>query len=150
MRSCAIDSSAAKLTAASARREYARTLLRPARCLWSSIFMLSTTMLAAAPPAGSLQIVQAWSRATAPGASVGVAYFKIVNSGDEDKLIHIEAPVARQAQMHSMAIVGGIMQMRELLSVDVPAKGRVRFEPGGLHVMLVDLLRPLKKASGSR
>ena len=52
--------------------------------------------------------------------------------------------------MHSMAIVGGIMQMRELLSVDVPAKGRVRFEPGGLHVMLVDLLRPLKKASGSR
>jgi len=37
------------------------------------------------------------------------------------------------------------MQMRELLSVDVAAKGHVRFEPSGLHVMLVDLVRPLKK-----
>jgi hypothetical protein len=32
-----------------------------------------------------------------------------------------------------------------VLSVDVPAHGRVRFEPNGLHVMLIDLVRPLKK-----
>jgi hypothetical protein len=89
--------------------------------------------------------VKAWSRATAPGANVGAVYFEIVNSGDQDSLIRIESPVAGQAQMHSMAIVAGVMQMRELLSVPVPAKGRVRFQPGGLHVMLVDLVRPQKE-----
>ena len=101
--------------------------------------------LAADQRTGSLTITQPWSRATAPGAAVGVVYFEIVNSGAQDTLVHVEAPVARQLEMHSMATIGGVMQMRQVLSVDVPAQGRVRFEPGGLHVMLIDLVRPLKK-----
>ena len=63
----------------------------------------------------------------------------------QDALKHIDTPVARRVEMHSMATVGGLMQMRRVLSVDVPAQGRVRFEPSGLHAMLIDLLRPLKK-----
>jgi periplasmic copper chaperone A len=35
--------------------------------------------------------------------------------------------------------------MRRVLSVEVPAHGRVRFEPNGLHAMLIELVRPLKK-----
>jgi copper(I)-binding protein len=92
-----------------------------------------------------MMVVSAWSRATAPGTPVGVAYFEIVNLGGPDALLHIETPVAREVQMHSMATVGGLMQMRPVLSVDVPARGRVRFEPSGLHAMLIDLVRPLKK-----
>lgn len=122
---------------------------RLARLTWLSILMLSTSVMAVEPPAGSLVVVRAWSRATAPGAPVGVAYFEIVNSGGQDALIHIETPVARQVEMHSMATVGGLMQMRRVLSVDVPAHGRVRFEPNGLHAMLIDLVRPLKKATAS-
>ena len=37
------------------------------------------------------------------------------------------------------------MRMRPVTSVDVPARGRVRFEPSGMHVMLIDLVRPLRK-----
>jgi periplasmic copper chaperone A len=107
--------------------------------------MLSASAMAVEPSTGNLVVVNAWSRATAPGAPVGVAYFEIVNSGGQDALIHIETPVARQVEMHSTATVGGLMQMRRVLSVDVPAQGRVRFEPSGLHAMLIDLLRPLKK-----
>jgi copper(I)-binding protein len=112
-----------------------------------SILMLSasTSAMAVEPAAGTLVVVNAWSRATAPGAPVGVAYFEIVNSGGQDALLHIETPVAQQVEMHSTANVGGLMQMRRVLSVDVPAHGRVRFEPNGLHVMLIDLVRPLKK-----
>jgi periplasmic copper chaperone A len=101
--------------------------------------------LAADQRMGSLTITQPWSRATAPGAAVGVAYFEIVNSGGQDTLLRVEAPIAQYVEMHSMTSIGGLMQMRQVLSVDVPAKGRVRFEPGGLHVMLIDLTQPLKE-----
>lgn len=101
--------------------------------------------MAVEPAAGTLVVVNAWSRATAPGAPVGVAYFDIVNSGGQDALLHIETPVAPQVEMHSTATVGGLMQMRRVLSVEVPAHGRVRFEPNGLHAMLIELVRPLKK-----
>jgi periplasmic copper chaperone A len=118
---------------------------RIARFPWLSLLMLSTQVAIAAPPGGSLEIVKPWSRATAPGTTVGVAYLEIVNSGKQDTLVRVEATVARRVEMHSMATVGGVMQMRELLSVDVPAQGRVRFEPSGLHMMLIDLAHPLKK-----
>ncbi len=118
-----------------------------ARSAWLSLFILSSSVVIATPPAGSLEVVKAWSRATAPGAAVGVAYFEIVNSGKQDALVRVEAPVAHQAQLHSMAMIGGVMQMREIPSVEVPAHGTVRFEPGGLHVMLIDLVRPLKKGN---
>jgi copper(I)-binding protein len=107
--------------------------------------MMPASAMAAEPSAGSVVVERAWSRATAPGAAVGVAYFEIVNSGGQDALIRIETPVARQVEMHSTATVGGVMQMRRAASVDVPAHGRVRFEPNGLHAMLIDLARPLKK-----
>ncbi len=109
------------------------------------MLMFLPSVMNGAQPAGSLEVVKAWSRATAPGATVGVAYFEIINSGAQDALVRVEAPVAAHAQMHSMATIGGVMQMRELQTVEVPAHGRVRFEPGGLHVMLIDLVRPLKK-----
>jgi periplasmic copper chaperone A len=54
-------------------------------------------------------------------------------------------PIAQHVEMHSMTSIGGLMQMRQVLSVDVPAKGGVRFERGGLHVMLIDLTQPLKE-----
>jgi copper(I)-binding protein len=37
------------------------------------------------------------------------------------------------------------MRMRPVTSVDIPVGGRVRFQPGGLHVMLIDLTQPLKE-----
>jgi copper(I)-binding protein len=101
--------------------------------------------MSAETSAGSLVVVRAWSRATVPGVPVGVAYFEIVNSGGKDALLHIKTSVARDVEMHSMATVGGLMQMRRVLSVDVPARGRVRFEPNGLHAMLLDLVRPLNR-----
>jgi copper(I)-binding protein len=101
--------------------------------------------LAADQRTGSLTITQPWSRATAPGAAIGAAYFEIDNAGAVDTLLRIESPIARQVEMHTSYTEGGTMRMRPITSVDVPARGRVRFEPSGLHVMLIDLIRPLRK-----
>ncbi|MGA2565121.1 MAG: copper chaperone PCu(A)C [Steroidobacteraceae bacterium] len=104
-----------------------------------------TVLLAAAPAPESLTVLKAWSRATAPGASVGVAYFEIVNSGAADTLTAIQSPVAERVEMHSMRIDAGVMQMRPVASVQVPAGARVSFRPGGLHAMLMELKEPLKE-----
>jgi periplasmic copper chaperone A len=101
--------------------------------------------LAADQRRGSLTITQPWSRATAPGAAIGAAYFEIANAGAVDTLLRIESPIARQVEMHTSYTEAGIMRMRPVTSVDVPARGRARFEPSGLHVMLIDLVRPLRK-----
>jgi len=113
------------------------------RCLPLSVAFLATMALAAEPPSPSVAVTRAWSRATVPGASVGAAYFEVINSGPPDVLLAIESPVAKHVEMHSMTMNAGMMQMRPVPSVDIPAKGRVVFGPEGLHAMLVDLTQPL-------
>lgn len=85
--------------------------------------ILATASLVVGASPGSVTVVRAWSRATAPGASVGVVYFEIHNSGVVDQLIAIETPLAQRVEMHSTAMVRGVMQMRSTLVVDVPAGG---------------------------
>jgi protein SCO1 len=101
----------------------------------------------AADPAssGSIRVVGAWSRSTAPGASVGVVYFEVINSGPADTLLTIECPAAERAEMHATARVDGLMKMRPVASADIPAGGRLSFQPGGLHAMLIGIKQPLKE-----
>jgi protein SCO1/2 len=94
---------------------------------------------------GSIKVVRAWSRSTAPGASVGVVYFEVINAGPADTLLAIECPAAERAEMHGTARVDGIMKMRPVASVDLPAGGRLSFQPGGLHAMLIGIKQPLKE-----
>jgi protein SCO1/2 len=129
--------------------------LRSAWALAGAAWALAAALVLASPggaaagtPAAAsapLRVVNAWSRSTAPGTSVGVAYFEIVNSGAADTLQSIESPAAERVEIHSAKTVDGIMQMRELAAVDIPAAARVRFEPGGLHAMLMELRHPLKE-----
>jgi len=100
---------------------------------------------AVAQTTARLTVVQAWARATPPGITIGGAYFTINNSGDADTLLGIESPVCDHAEPHLMSMSAGMMQMRPLKSVPVPAHGQVRFEPEHMHVMLNDLHRPLRE-----
>lgn len=86
-----------------------------------------------------------WARATLPNAAVGAAYFTIENPRNSDRLIGASTPVAKRVEFHSSRVESGMMQMRELPSVDIPRGGKVTFRPGALHAMLLDLNRPLTK-----
>lgn len=93
---------------------------------------------------GELIVAQPWSRATPPVATVGAVYFSLTNSGSKaDRLTAISSPIARQVEIHESREVQGMIQMRALTFVDCPPGTTVRSEPGGLHVMLVGLTRPL-------
>jgi len=92
---------------------------------------------------GAVTITHAWAMPTAPGQNVAGAYLEI-HSAVAGKLIAASSPVAGSAEIHVMRLENNVMEMRQLKSLDLPAKQTVRLEPRGLHIMLLNLKRPLK------
>ena len=115
--------------------------------------LLLTALLIATLPAfshsfekGELQIRHPWSRATPPGAKVGVGYLEIRNNGAQpDRLLSASTSVAKRVEMHVTERAGEVAKMRQLRAFEVPGRERLTLEPGGAHLMLVDLVQPLKK-----
>ena len=93
--------------------------------------------------AQSVKAENAWARATVPGQKTGSVYVELTSSTD-GALVAAASPVAARAELHSMTMDGGVMRMRALPRVELPAGKTVKLAPGGLHVMLVDLKQPLK------
>jgi periplasmic copper chaperone A len=94
---------------------------------------------------GTLQISEVWSRPTPPVSSVGAVYFSIKNLGSKpDLLVGLSSPAAAKVEIHESRTVQGVMQMRALESLPCPAGATVKVEPGGLHVMLMGLVQPLR------
>lgn len=106
---------------------------------------LSATALAHDYSLGSLAIAHPWAKASAGMAANGAAFLKISNSGQADRLISAQTPAADRAELHTHSMEGGVMKMRQVEAIDVPASGAVALEPGGLHVMLFGLKAPLKE-----
>ncbi|MBJ3784705.1 copper chaperone PCu(A)C [Devosia sediminis] len=94
---------------------------------------------------GDLQIADAFSRATLPGASVAGAYFTILNTGTKpDRLLGATTPKAARITAHGMQVDNQIMRMRQTADgIDIPAGATTRLEPGGLHLMMEDLVEPV-------
>ena len=102
--------------------------------------------MAANYKAGSIEIVQPWSRATPKGAQTAVGYMTIKNNGTiPDRLIGGSVDVASRFQLHSMVMENGIAKMRELTAIEIKPGASIEFEPDSSHVMFVDLKRPLTK-----
>jgi copper(I)-binding protein len=76
----------------------------------------------------------------------GVVYLTLKNDGSVDeRLISASSDVAMTAELHTVNMVDGVMQMRQAVDgIELPAGETVRFEPGGLHIMLIGLTRALE------
>jgi len=96
---------------------------------------------AAPPPALSAQ--DAWVRAT-PGAEVAAAYLTLHNGGTEAVVVSgVSSPAAGAAMIHESSLVNGQSTMRAHERLRLGAGETVHFAPGGLHIMLHSLKRPL-------
>ena len=100
---------------------------------------------------GSLQIDHPWSRATPHGAAVAAGYLVIENRGaNADRLVSVSVSpdIAGRAEIHEMAVQDGVMRMRPLpRGIEIAPGLTAKLEPGGLHLMFVDLRRPLEKGN---
>lgn len=99
---------------------------------------------AGAAAAVTVSVSGAWGRATPPGIPNGVAYFTIENRGRQpDTLLSISSPVSASAELHRTTVQNGHSTMRPAGQVVITPGQTVKAEPGGLHVMLTGLKRPL-------
>jgi copper(I)-binding protein len=117
------------------------------------VLMLAVQLLTAPARAGSaagggIIVEEAWARAaTRPSEGTGgtsAIYLLIRNEGaEQDQLIGATSDAAATTEVHRTQVEDGVMRMRPAGPVEVPAGGTVTLQPGGLHVMLIDLQRDL-------
>lgn len=109
---------------------------------------LASSVVQAAPPAqgapaaAGVEVRGAWARPTPPAADVAAAYLEI-RSRTADRLVGATTTAARRAEIHSTTLQDGVMEMRHVESLPIAAGVPVVFKPGGLHVMLFGLPKPL-------
>ncbi|MEO6321258.1 MAG: copper chaperone PCu(A)C [Polaromonas sp.] len=96
--------------------------------------------------AQTVEVKDAWVRSTVPGQHGTGAFMRITAKGGA-KLVGVSSPVAGVAEVHEMKMDGDIMRMRAVPVLDLPAGQTVQLQPGGNHVMLMDLKQPLPKDS---
>ncbi len=108
-------------------------------CAWLAACLLPLSCMAA----GSIEVSEAWARATAPGQEVGAAYMEL-RSSQEASLTAVTSPAAGSIEIHNMTMNHGVMEMRMLQTLPLPTGHAVKLEPGGMHLMLLDLKKPLK------
>ena len=111
----------------------------------SIVLLMTLALIAPAAAAdtvkvGGLELSGLWTRATPPKAPSAGGYLTIVNTGrDPERLIGVASPMAGKADLHAMAMKDGVMTMRPVDGIDIPAGGTVARDPDGLHIMFTQL-----------
>lgn len=111
-----------------------------------TVAALSLALASAAAQAQSVEVKDAWARASVQGQKASGAFMKIT-ARDGAQLVGVTTPVAGVAEVHEMKMEGDVMKMRAVSSLDLPAGKTVELKPGGYHLMLMDLKTPLVKDS---
>jgi len=89
-----------------------------------------------------IDVKSAWARPTVAG-QMGTGAFMHLTSKEGARLLGASSDVAGVVEIHEMAMQGNVMQMRAIRSLDLPPGSTVELKPGGHHMMLMDLKRPL-------
>ena len=102
----------------------------------------AASVYAADVKVGNLSIDDVWARTGQPG-QVSAAFMEIKNKGAADKIVSANCDCAKATELHTMTMADGKMIMAQVPAMDVPANGELKLKPGGYHIMLIGLNRPL-------
>ena len=132
---------------AEARQPRAVPLIRFVELLMPSRFFLHLTcsLLALIAPCAAAQVTvqDAWVRATVANQQ-GTGAFMQITSARDARLIEVQTPAAKVAEVHEMTMIDNVMRMRPVKALDLPAGKTVELKPQGYHVMLMGLKDQLK------
>lgn len=118
--------------------------------------LLSAAVLATCLPFGALaagtadqvSVVDPYVRLVPPGAMATAAFMTLKNGGDKDaKLVKAATTAAKVTELHTHLNEDGVMKMRQVPAIEIKAKSETVLQPGGLHVMMIDLKGPLKEGA---
>jgi copper(I)-binding protein len=94
--------------------------------------------------AAQVTVVDAWVRGTVAGQKATGAFMQLQSANDA-ALVEAASPAAKIVEIHEMKMEGGVMKMRAVDKLPLPAGKAVDLKPGGYHVMLLDLVKALKE-----
>lgn len=105
-------------------------------------FVFAALMAVSLAAQAQVEVESAWARPTVAG-QMGTGAFMRLTSKDGVRIIGASSAVAGVVEIHEMAMSGSVMQMRPLKGLDLAPGSTVELKPGGQHMMLMDLKRPL-------
>lgn len=107
--------------------------------------LAAALLLTGVAPKNEVTIGDAWVREPNPARSVTAAFMTLENPTDHAiAMVGASSTAAEVVEMHEMTMAEGTMSMRQVDRIEIPANGRVKLEPGGLHLMLINLKGELR------
>ncbi len=95
--------------------------------------------------ASDVSVIDPYVRAVPPGQTISAAFLQLENSSQEPRfIINATSPVSKVVELHAHIHENGMMKMRRVEAIEIPANGKTVLQPGGLHIMLIDLHDTLK------
>ena len=114
----------------------------------SQTLFICLCFISTANAADSLQIENAWSPEAPPVAKVMAGYMKINNLSNKDiKILSAKSDLFKRVEIHLTEMSDGMMRMIKQENLKIKAKGHIELKPGGLHMMLMGKLKPIKAGS---
>lgn len=108
------------------------------------VALLSLVLVLMSPTAlAQVKVTEAWVRGTVEGQHATGGFMKLISPLDA-ALVAAASPAASVVEIHQMAMEGGMMKMRAVDRVPLPAGKTVELKPGGYHLMLMSLKQPMK------
>jgi periplasmic copper chaperone A len=106
-------------------------------------FLLLALLSASTLFASNIEVKDAYARATPPGLPNSAAFMTIENK--TDKNIALTKATSNVSKVAELSMTDGVMKMYQVPKIDIPANGETALKPGGFHVMLIGLHKPLKE-----
>ncbi|MDH5368981.1 MAG: copper chaperone PCu(A)C [Gammaproteobacteria bacterium] len=109
------------------------------------VFLFSTCTVHAAE---SLKVINAWSPEAPPVAKVMAGYMTIDNLSNKDiKILSAKSNSFKRVEIHLTEMKDGMMRMTKQENLTIKANSHIELKQGGLHMMLMDKLEPIKSGS---
>jgi hypothetical protein len=93
-----------------------------------------------------VQVLDGYVREVPAGQQISAAFMTVHNDDMSDhKIVSASSPAAKTVELHTHTHENGMMKMRQVPDIAIPAGGDTFLKPGGLHIMLIGLTQELKK-----
>lgn len=107
--------------------------------------LVSISPATASDAASDIVVDNPYVRAVPPGQPNSAAFMVLQNNGTAaHSIVEAESNVADVVELHTHINEGGMMKMRQVKQIEIPAQGKTSLQPGGLHVMFLGLKSELK------
>ncbi|MDF1618923.1 copper chaperone PCu(A)C [Pseudothioclava nitratireducens] len=95
----------------------------------------------------TLEISGGFTRASPMVAGAGAGFMTIRSKGPADRLVAFRSSACNTPELHTHINENGMMRMRQVEAIDIPAGGEAVLKPGSLHLMFIDLVEPMQEGT---